>query len=339
MRTFSTSEHQKRLNNLSVLHFWLGNVLRAATACTFSTSERQKEVQTCQFFTLLTWKCASRHNGVHFFTLLTSKSALNVVCPVHFDLEMCFAPQRRALSQPHNFQKWSENGVLCTFWLENVLRATRACTFLTSASPKMSEVGVVCTFWLGNVLHATTACTFCTSQLPSLLRTYSVFSFFTSKCASHHNGVQFACLIWPHGSAPAAFASLLFDPPDRQIIGKHSGSRLSYLFVHLHLLSSLSFSSLIFSLLLFSSLTLPTSAFPTVHIVGSFTSSFDYIFCLLYILYTYIYICLGYIYIYKYTPQPAIFMGIFWWYRGTSQEHWEYTPTDRSDEGDLVAYP
>ena len=74
------------------------------------------------------------------------------------------------------------------------------------------------------------------------------------------------------GSAPTALASLLFDPPEPQIIGKRSESPLFYLFAHLHLLSSHSFSSLIFSLLLFSSLTVPTSAFPSLHIVGSLTS-------------------------------------------------------------------
>ena len=31
-----------------------------------------------------------------------------MVCFVHFDLEMCFAPQRRALFRHLNFQKWSE---------------------------------------------------------------------------------------------------------------------------------------------------------------------------------------------------------------------------------------
>ena len=46
---------------------------------------------------ILTWKCASRHNGVHFFDISTSKSGPNLVCFVHFDLEMCFAPQRRAI--------------------------------------------------------------------------------------------------------------------------------------------------------------------------------------------------------------------------------------------------
>ena len=33
---------------------------------------------------------------------------------------MCFAPQRRALFRHLNFQKWSDNGVFCTFWLGNV---------------------------------------------------------------------------------------------------------------------------------------------------------------------------------------------------------------------------
>ena len=83
---------------------------------------------------------------------------------------------------------------------------------------------------------------------------------------------NFSSLTSPDGSAPAALASLLFDPPEPQIIGKtQSESQLCYLFAHLHLPFSDSFSSLIFSLLLFSSLTLPTSAFPSVHIVGSLT--------------------------------------------------------------------
>ena len=129
--------------------FWLRNVLRATTACTFSTSELPKVVQTpgvlyiltstcasrhngVHFSTselpkvvrtpgalyILTWKCASRHNGVHFFDISTSKSGPSMVCFVHFDLEMCFAPQRRALFWHLSLQKWSEHGVFCTFWLQ-----------------------------------------------------------------------------------------------------------------------------------------------------------------------------------------------------------------------------
>ena len=195
---------------------------------------------------------------------------------------MCFAPQRRAHFRHLNFQKCSENGVFCTFWLPNVLRATTACTFSTSQLPKVLREWF-CTFWLPNVLRATTACTFSTSQLPKVLRPWCVLYILTWKCASRHNSVHFfiistsktapkpsvfntfyfqicfapqrqalfqhlnfqkwsdpeafctfslrnrlrattACnfssLISPDVSAPAALASLLFDPPEPQIIGK-----------------------------------------------------------------------------------------------------------------------
>ena len=160
-----------------------------------TTSQRPKVVRTTGVFHTLTWKCASRHNGVHFFDISTSKSGPMLKCFVHFDLEMCFAPQRRALFRHLNFQKWSENGVLCTFSLRNVLRATAACNF--------------------------------------------------------------SSLIWPAGSAPAALARPTFRPSGASNHWKkHSVSRLSYLFAHLHLLSSDSFSSTLLSSNLFSSLCL-----------------------------------------------------------------------------------
>ena len=62
-----------------------------------TTSERPKVLRTPQFFTLLTSKCASRHNGVHFFDISTSKRCPDLVCFVHFDFEMCVVPQRRAI--------------------------------------------------------------------------------------------------------------------------------------------------------------------------------------------------------------------------------------------------
>ena len=49
------------------LAFWLRNVLRATTACTFSTSQLPKVVRTWCVLYILTCKCASRHNGVQFF--------------------------------------------------------------------------------------------------------------------------------------------------------------------------------------------------------------------------------------------------------------------------------
>ena len=75
---------------------------------TFSTSEPPKVARACGVLYILTSKCASRHNGVHFFDIATYKSGLELVCFVHFDLQMCFAPQRRALFRHRNFQKWSE---------------------------------------------------------------------------------------------------------------------------------------------------------------------------------------------------------------------------------------
>ena len=195
-----------------------------------TTSERPKVVRTCGVFRILTSKCASRHNGVHFFGISTSKGDPKLVCFVHFDFEMCFAPQRRALFQHVNFQK-------------------------------CSDVGVFCTFWLGNVLRARTACTFLISQLPKVVRTWGVLYIFTSKCASRHNSVQVFIshparwlrtrrfsepTFWPSG----AFSTVFRD--------------FFYLFPHLHLLSSDSFSSLIFSLLfsslLFSSLLFSASS-------------------------------------------------------------------------------
>ena len=110
---FQHLNFQKWSDNGVFCTFWLGNVLRATTACTFSTSQVPKVVRTPSAFNILTWKRALRHNGVHFFNISTSKSGPNVVCFVHFDLEMCFVPQRRALFQHLNFQKWSDNGV---FW-------------------------------------------------------------------------------------------------------------------------------------------------------------------------------------------------------------------------------
>ena len=47
--------------------FWLRNVLRATTACTFSTSQLPKVVRSSCALYILIWKCASRHNGVQFF--------------------------------------------------------------------------------------------------------------------------------------------------------------------------------------------------------------------------------------------------------------------------------
>ena len=85
-------------------------------ASTFLTSQVPKVVHTRGAFNILTSRCASHHNGMHFFDILTSKSGLHlvhVVCLVHVDFKMCFTPPWHALFRHLNFQKWSEHGVLC----------------------------------------------------------------------------------------------------------------------------------------------------------------------------------------------------------------------------------
>ena len=135
-------------------------MLPATAACNFSTSQLQKVVRTCSVLYIFTSKCASRHSGVQFFDISTSKNGPELTCFVHFHFKMCFSPQRRAIFQHLNFKKCSENVVFCTFSLENVLLATAACHFSTS-------------------------------QLQKVVRTPQFFSIFTSKCASRYSGVQF----------------------------------------------------------------------------------------------------------------------------------------------------
>ena len=119
----TTSERPKVVWHLVFLTFWPRNVLRATTAYTFSTSQLPKVVRGWCVAYILTWKCASRQRGVHFCDISTSKKVSRPSVFNTFDLEMCFAPQPNVLFRDHNFQKWSEHGVLCAFWLPNVLRA------------------------------------------------------------------------------------------------------------------------------------------------------------------------------------------------------------------------
>ena len=93
--------------------FWLQNVLRATTACTCSTSPLLKVLRGWGALYILTSKCASHDNGVHFFDITICKSAPRLRCFVHFDFEMCFARQRRALFRHLNFENCSETEVFC----------------------------------------------------------------------------------------------------------------------------------------------------------------------------------------------------------------------------------
>ena len=55
-------------------------MLRATTVCTFSTSQLPEVVRPWCVLYILTWKCASRHNGVHFFDIATPKGGPKREC-------------------------------------------------------------------------------------------------------------------------------------------------------------------------------------------------------------------------------------------------------------------
>ena len=230
---FRDLNFQKWSEPLVLLTCWLPNVLRATTACTFSTSQLPKVLRRWGVLYI----CASRHNGVHFFDIATSKSGLTLRCFVHFDFEMCFAPQRRTLFRHLNFQKWSENGVFCTFGLGNVLRATAACTFSTS-------------------------------QLPKVVRRWGVLYILTSKCASRHNGVQFFISHLASWLRTRRFSEPSFRPSGAPNHWKNTVFRDFPTFSRICIFFLLTLLSSNLSLLSASSLL----CFSSVHIVGSLTS-------------------------------------------------------------------
>ena len=177
---------------------------------------------------------------------------------------MCFAPQRRALFRHLNCQKWSGPGVFCTFWLQNVLRATTVCPFRHLNCQKWSGPGVFCTFWLQNVLRATTittACTFSRSQLPKVLRAPGVLYILTWKCASRHNGAQFFISPLASWLRTRHFSEPTFRPP-RAPNHRNNTAFATFLPFRASTFFLLTLSLLLFSLLIFLfSLPLPYSAF------------------------------------------------------------------------------
>ena len=142
--TIPSAYHAKRHLNvqkcsvpLSFLHFWLRNVLRATTACTFSTSQLPKVVRC--------W-------GVLGYILTTKQPIAPVelfrhlnfqfldACFVHFDFEMCFI-------------------------------ATTACTFSTSQLPKVVRCWGVLYILTSKCASRHNGVQFFISHLASWLRT------------------------------------------------------------------------------------------------------------------------------------------------------------------------
>ena len=118
--------------------------------------------------------------------LLTSLMNMSLVPRLPRKIHLCRSSSN-VPSLPSFLEMLQSPHVLLTFdKVENPLRLP---TLHIKSGANMWCFDVLCTFWLRNVLRATRAC-------------------------------NFSSLIWSHGSAPAALASLLFHPPEPQIIGK-----------------------------------------------------------------------------------------------------------------------
>ena len=159
-----------------------------------------------------------------------------MVCFAQFDFQMCFAPQLRALSTMSTSKtgpKWCALRVLT--W-KCASRHTDVHFFDHVNFQKWSEM--VC------------------------------LGILTWKCVSRHTGVQFFISHLATWLRTRRFSEPTFRPSGAT---NHWKNRVNCDFSTFsracNVLSSHSFSSLIFS-----SLALPTSAFPSVHIVGSLTS-------------------------------------------------------------------
>ena len=108
-------------------------------------------------------------------------------CFVHFDWQMRFAPQRRAIFADRNFKNGSRPEVFCTFWLTNVLRATAACNFAGSKLPKVvRDCGVLCILTCKRAFRHS-GVPFFTCLLNRYLRTrrFSEATFRTSGTTNH----------------------------------------------------------------------------------------------------------------------------------------------------------
>ena len=159
--TFSTSQLPKVVREWCVLlHFDFEMCFHATTACTFSTSQLPKVVREWCVLYILTSKCASRHNGVHFSTSQLPK-VVREWCVLYMLTSKCAS---------------RHNGV-----------------HFFNISTSKSGPRMVCFvhFDFEMCFTPTMACTFSTSQLPKMVRAPSVFNILTSKCASRHNGVHF----------------------------------------------------------------------------------------------------------------------------------------------------
>ena len=192
---------------------------------------------------------------------------------------MCFAPQRRALFRHLNFQKWSEPGVFCTFWLRNVLRATTGVHFFDISTSKSGpELRFFVNFDFDMCFAPQRRVLFRHLNFQKWSEAGVFLYILTSKCASRHNSVQLFISHLARWLRTRRFSEPTFRASGATNHWKNTMFRdfptfwrtcIFFLLTLSLLWSSLFYSSLFHSSLLSDSFHL---CFSSVHIVGSLTS-------------------------------------------------------------------
>ena len=237
---FEHRNFQNGSDNEVFCAFSLANVLRATAACHVWTSELPKWLRQWGVLCIFTCKCASRHSRVPFLNIGTSKMAPTMRCFVHFHLQMCFAPQRRAIFEHRNFWKAPRMWCFAHFDLQMCFAPQRRAIFRHRNFKKCSDTVSFLPFSLANVLFATAAC-----------------HFSPVRCTAT--------------SAPAALARLLFERQEPRTIEKTQRFATSltffahvpsfrWLYTRVHLLEADLTSVVCLT---------PLLCFSTLHIVGS----------------------------------------------------------------------
>ena len=227
---FRDLNFQKWSEPLVLLTFWLPYVLRATTACTFSTSQLPKVLRPWCALYILTSKCASRHNRVHFFHISTAKSGPELVI-------LCILTSKCA--SRHNGVRFS------TSQLPKVVRSWCVLCILTWKCASRH-----------NGVH------FFDISTSKMVRSWCVLCILTSKCASRHNGVQFFISHLASWLRTRRFSEPTFRPSGAPNHWTNTVFRDFPTFLRICIFCLLTLSLLIFSLLIFLfSLPLPCSAF------------------------------------------------------------------------------
>ena len=199
---------QKWSEHLVLCTFWLGNVLRATTASTFSTSQLPKVLRSWCALYILTWKCALGHSGVHFSASQLPK-VLRRWCALYILTWKCASGHSGvhfSTSQlPKVLRRW------CALYILTWKRASRhsGVHFFDIATSKSAPTLVCFVRSFDFVLHGTTACTYSTSQLPKVLRTWGAFYVLTWGVWSCSDSLSAAPKqITPQASPPETMATL-----------------------------------------------------------------------------------------------------------------------------------